>query len=125
MKPPSFLKNKISRLLRTSGIEYEFSLHTLDEYNQPVKAESTVKVLGVYHEKSSEADAVSDTEAASSIRSKVPMILTLLDENSSKIKQNDYLSIDGTEFRVLAIEDVQMYHIAVEIYLREVVHEQE
>lgn len=115
MNAPLFLKNKISRLLKSEGIEYEFTTMGVDGYNQPIELE-TIKVLGVYHEQNSFI-SVSGSDSASIQRKKSPMILTLFDDSVRVLKQGDKIRIDSTLYRISGILDIQNYGVAADISL--------
>ena len=120
MKTPIFLRNKVSRLLKESGLKYTFISEELDEYNQPIKSSNTITITGIYHE-SFVNITVTSADASSIAKRRTPAILTLLDDTSKLIKQGDYITINDVEYRVQGAVDIQQYGVAVDIALEEVV----
>lgn len=120
MKTPIFLRNKVSRLLKESGLKYTFISEELDEYNQPIKSSNTITITGIYHE-SFVNMTVTSADASSIAKRRTPAILTLLDDTSKLIKQGDYITINDVEYRVQGAVDIQQYGVAVDIALEEVV----
>lgn len=122
MKAPTFMKNKISRLLKTSGLEYTFTVAETDEYNQPVRSDKTITITGVYHEPSGGSNlVVLNSDAASVRQNRSPMILTLIDENSSNLKQGDFLLLNNCWYKISGVANIQQYDVAYDISLEEVV----
>lgn len=115
MQTPLFLKNKISRLLRTNGLEYTFTLMDEDEYKQPKEGEA-VTIKGIYHEENSFI-TVAASDSASVQRKKSPMILTLLDEEVKKLKQGDKVLVNSVSYKVSGVLDIQNYGVAADISL--------
>lgn len=115
MQTPLFLKNKVSRLLKTNGLEYQFTLMGEDDYHQPVEG-STITLKGIYHEANSFI-SVASSDAASLQRKKSPMILTLFDDSVKKLKQGDRVSINSTSYKVSGILDIQNYGVVADISL--------
>lgn len=120
MKPPKFELNKISRLIRTSGVEYTFNRAKLNEFREPTTEEvSTTTVKGVFHETTSHISVVSSD--SSSVKSKqVPYILTLYDA-AKGLAQNDYVFINGKKYIVTGLVNIGNWNIVVDISLEAVV----
>ena len=115
MQTPLFLKNKISRLLKTNGMEYTFTLMCEDEYKQPKEGE-VVTIKGIYHEANSFI-TVTASDSASVQRKKSPMILTLFNEEVEKLKQGDKVLINTVTYKVSGVLDIQNYGVAADISL--------
>ena len=115
MQTPLFLKNKISRLLKTNGMEYTFTLMCEDEYKQPKEGE-VVTIKGIYHEANSFI-TVTASDSASVQRKKSPMILTLFNEEVEKLKQGDKVLINSVTYKVSGVLDIQNYGMAADISL--------
>lgn len=116
MKAPLFLENKVKRLLRTSGIQYDFISVGKDAYNQPTESSEVLSVKGVYHEQNSFI-TVSSSEAASVQRKKSPMILTLFTDSVRKLKQGDKVYINERLYKVSGVLDIQNYGVVADISL--------
>ena len=115
MQTPLFLKNKISRLLKTNGMEYTFTLMCEDEYKQPKEGE-VVTIKGIYHEANS-CITVTASDSASVQRKKSPMILTLFNEEVEKLKQGDKVLINSVPYKVSGVLDIQNYDVVADISL--------
>ena len=115
MQTPLFLKDKISRLLKTNGMEYTFTLMCEDEYKQPKEGE-VVTIKGIYHEANSFI-TVTASDSASVQRKKSPMIRTLFNEEVEKLKQGDKVLINSVPYKVSGVLDIQNYGVAADISL--------
>ncbi len=115
MQAPLFLRNKVLRVLKSNGIEYEFISTREDDYHQ-LQDGAKIKILGVYHEVNSFI-TVTASDAASVQRKKSPMILTLLDDSVKKLKQGDKVSINSVDYKVSGILDIQNYGVVADISL--------
>lgn len=115
MRAPLFLKNKVSRLLSSQGKEYQFTHMGEDKYHQPVE-DSIIVIKGFYHENNSFI-TLSSADAASVQRKKSPMILALIDENVSILRQGDTVKINEVTYKVSGIIDIQNYGIVADISL--------
>lgn len=115
MKAPKFERNKIQRLLNTSGVEYTFKRDIVDEFREATGTADSMTLVGVYHETTQHVSVVG-TDAASVQSKQTPYILTLY-EYGKDIKQGDYTFIDGVKYTVTGANDVNKWHIAVDISL--------
>lgn len=114
MRAPLFIRNKLLRALNENGCDYEFTLRTVDEYNQPVDGRK-LTLRGVYHEQNSFI-TVASSDSASVQRKKSPMILCLF-EDASLINQGDKVTIEGVLYRVSGVLNIQDYGIVADISL--------
>lgn len=122
MKAPRFERAKVTRLINTAGQEYGFSRNKLNEYNEATEeAVSIAVVKGVYRNTSSGHISVTRTEAASVRIPKIPMILTLWDDNVKNIQQNDFTTINGRKMYVTGVENIGEWNLFAEISLSEVI----
>ena len=112
---PTFLKNKINRLIKSQGQEFTFQLSTVDEYNQPTLSENTLTFSGVYHEKNSFIP-LATTEAANIQRKKSPMILALM-EDITGLTQDSEITLNEVKYKVTGILDIQNYGVVADISL--------
>lgn len=119
MKPPKFELNKISRLIRTSGVEYTFNRAKLNEFREPTEEVSITTVKGIFHETTSHISVVSSD--SSSVKSKqVPYILALYDA-AKDLAQTDYVFINGKKYIVTGLVNIGNWNIVVDISLEAVV----
>lgn len=112
---PTFLRNKVNRLLKSDGQEFTFQIATVDEYNQPTLSDNYITLIGVYHEKNSFI-TLSTTDAARVERKKSPMILTMM-ENTTGLTQGSVISINDVNYKVAGILDIQNYGVVADISL--------
>lgn len=119
MQAPKFELNKIRRLIRVQGVQYTFYQDELNDFNEPTGGTSAITVQGIFHQTTSHVTVVASN--ASSVQTKPsPYILTLYTE-AEGIRQGDYLTIDGTRYKVNGLTDVNNWHIATDISLEVVV----
>ena len=120
MKTPKFEQNKVSRLIRTAGVEYEFKRDSLNEFKEPTgEAVSVAVVKGVFHQ-FTEHISITGADAASVQSKQVPYILALY-ADAKDIKQGDYTVINGTKYLVNGVNDVMNWNIVIDISLEAVV----
>ena len=115
MSPALFLKNKISRFIKTSGTSFIFTHMVEDNYHQKVEGEK-ISIVGVYHEKSSFI-TLTTSDSGQVQRKKSPMILTLIDESVLKISQGDKVEMNGVTYTVSGVLDIQNFGVAADISL--------
>ena len=115
MQPAKFLEHKIKRQLECNGIEYVFRATVEDKYHQPTDEKLSLIVTGIYHEKNS---YISESGSDGSVTSTkpIPMILCLWSEGS-KIKVGNKVTINGIDYKVTGVANIQNYCIAGDISL--------
>lgn len=116
MKAPKFELNKISRLIRVQGVEYNFQRRKLNEFNEPTEeAVSVAIVKGVFHQTTKYISI--DVADAASVQSKqVPFILALYND-AKDLKQGDFTIINGIKYSVNGLTDIGNWNIAIDISL--------
>lgn len=111
-----YLKNKVQRQINMNGQEFEFNRYEEDEYHQISDVPTTtIKVTGIYH--TSNSFVTNNASDAAVVRTKQqPMILLLFDD-ANKLKQNDKVTINNENFKVVDINNVNEFNVACEISL--------
>lgn len=109
---------KIKRELKRSGIDYEFKRSGLNDFGEPDNKLVTVGIIkGLYHEQSGNIQIT--TGDTTQVRTKkIPMILCLYDDAASLVLQvGDLLEINGRQFKVTGITNIQEWNIISDISL--------
>lgn len=109
---------KIKRELKRSGIDYEFKRSGLNDFGEPDNKLVTVGIIkGLYHEQNSNIQIT--TGDTTQVRTKkIPMILCLYDDTASLVLQvGDLLEINGKQFKVTGITNIQEWNIISDISL--------
>ena len=109
-----FLRAKVKRSVDWYGNLFTFTHIQENKYHQE---ESTVTntIKGVYHEATSYANKTS-TDGSVISKKHSPMILCLFEEGS-KISVGDKAVINGDDYIVTGIENVQQLDVAIQISL--------
>ena len=109
---------KIKRELKRSGIDYEFKRSGLNDFGEPDNELVTIGIIkGLYHEQNSNIQIT--TGDTTQVRTKkIPMILCLYDDAASLVLQvGDLLEINGRQFKVTGITNIQEWNIISDISL--------
>ena len=109
---------KIKRELKRSGIDYEFKRSGLNDFGEPDNELVTIGIIkGLYHEQNSNIQIT--TGDTTQVRTKkIPMILCLYDDAASLVLQvGDLLEINGRQFNVTGITNIQEWNIISDISL--------
>lgn len=116
MQAPKFVKNKLTRLILTSGIPYTFTRYLKDEYQQRTTVvDETIELSGVFHEVHGYIKKTV-SESSITVSSPQPMILANL-ENASLLKLDDVVVISGKTYKVTGVRDVENFGVAGDISL--------
>lgn len=109
---------KVKREIKRSGIDYEFKRSGLNDFGEPDNKLVTVGIIkGLYHEQNSNIQIT--TGDTTQVRTKkIPMILCLYDDTASLVLQvGDLLEINGKQFKVTGITNIQEWNIISDISL--------
>lgn len=114
----SFEAYKIKRELKRSGINYEFSRNTTNEFDEPTGSLNVVgELIGLYHEQNSHIQ-ITTGDATQTRTKKVPMILCLYKDAASLALQiGDIVKINTKTFKVTGITDIQEWNLISDISL--------
>lgn len=96
----NFQINKVKRLIETRGTNLIFKRYNKNEYGEYLKDDAEeIEIKGLYHEESSQITLT--TTEGTVTRSKVqPRVLCMI-EDGKKIKRNDRLFYEGSEYSVV------------------------
>lgn len=112
----SFQRNKVNRLIRQFGANFDVKRKAKNEYGEPIEGgEETFAIVGVFHETSA---FVSKTATdGSTTRSKPqPMILCSL-EDGKKLKRNDEINFKDKIYKVVEIKKPCEYDVCFDVSL--------
>lgn len=120
MKAPDFLLHRLRVQLGMRGIKYTFSRQAADKFGQPLEdIQEHIELKGIYHESNGYIQTTG-SDATITRTKKSPMILCLY-EDGIKIKQGDLIIIEGKQYNVSGILNIQNYSIVSDISLEEVI----
>lgn len=125
MQVETFLKNKINRLIRWNGQELVFTRKTKNQYHELTDDTAfQIKIKGVFHDGGGYGGMLNlelyTREGSREYDKSKPMILCLVDDNSSQIVIDDEITIGTTPYTVVDKVDVKNLGIAYEISLEQV-----
>ena len=109
---------KVKRELKRSGIDYEFKRSGLNDFGEPNNELVTVGTIkGLYHEQNSNIQIT--TGDTTQVRTKkIPMILCLYDDIVSLVlRVGDLLEINGRQFKVTGVTNIQEWNIISDVSL--------
>lgn len=109
---------KIKRELKRNGSEFVFKRKFDNKFGEPSSEERKIGLLkGLYHEQNSNIQIT--TGDTTQVRTKkIPMILCLYDDVTSLALQvGDFLEINGRQFKVTGITNIQEWNIISDISL--------
>ena len=127
MQVETFLKNKINRLIRWNGQELTFTRKEKNQYHEIIDdTEPKITIKGVFHDGGGYGGMLNlelyTREGSREYDKSKPMILCLVDENSSQIIIDDEITIGTTDYTVVDKVDVKNLGIAYEISLEQVLN---
>lgn len=125
MQVETFLKSRISRLIKWNGQEFIFTQKMKNEYHEIVDdTKSTVCIKGVFHDGGGYGGMLNlelyTREGSREYDKSKPMILCLVDVDSSKIVIDNEVTINKTPYKVVDKVDVKNLGIAYEISLEQI-----
>lgn len=108
---------KILREIKRSGSIYKFKRPKKDDRGQEIIGEyENIKCLcGLYHEENGNVQVVSGDSTITRTK-KFPMILCIYEDTDS-LKYGDVVAINGNEFKILGIVNIQEWNIVADISL--------
>lgn len=125
MQVETFLKNKINRLIRWNGQEFTFTRKEKNQYHEIIDdTKFTITIKGVFHDGGGYGGMLNlelyTREGSREYDKSKPMILCLVDENSSQIVIDDKITIGNVDYTVVDKVDLKNLGIAYEISLEQV-----
>ena len=125
MQVETFLRNKINRLIQWNGQEFVFTRKKKNQYHEIVDDTNfEITVKGVFHDGGGYGGMLNlelyTREGSREYDKSKPMILCLVDSNSSQIVIDDEITIGTTPYTVVDKVDVKNLGIAYEVSLEQV-----
>jgi len=112
----TFLKNKIDRQIKINGQEFTFVRYSEDEFHQVSDTETTTITLdGIFHTSNTYVNQ-NTADGAKYFSKPTPMILTLYEQGNA-IKTNDMVTIENNKYKVIRINNINEFNVAVDISL--------
>lgn len=112
----TFLKNKIERQIKINGQEFTFTRFKEDEFHQ-ISDTSLIEIVldGVFHTSNSYVNQLT-SDGSKTFTKPQAMILTLY-EQGNMIKTNDMVIISDNKYKVVRINNINNFDVAVDISL--------
>jgi len=112
----AFEAYKIAREIKRSGGFYTFFRYVLNDFDEPTdETKDVATISGLYHEQNSNIEIT--TGDTTQIRTtKIPMILCLY-EDVSDLQIGDVVTINGKNYKLTGIVNVQEWSIVGDISL--------
>lgn len=125
MQVETFLKSRISRLIKWNGQELVFTRKKKNNHHEIVDdIDLEIHIKGVFHDGGGYGGMLNlelySREGSREYDKSKPMILCLVDDNSSQIIIDDAITIGNTPYTVVDKVDVKNLGIAFEISLEQV-----
>lgn len=114
---------KIKRFVSRYGKPYDVKRPDLNEYKEPTGDYYYLFTLfGVYHEASYKYLNDKISAAGVDVNEIEPMIVCMADENTSDIKVDDLIEVNGKDMIVTKVKDINNSGFAYDISLRWIDH---
>lgn len=109
---------KIKRELVRSGMDFVFTRHSLNEFEEPENELTEIGTLrGIYHEENSNVQ-ITSSDAAQIRTKKIPMVLCLFDDvKNIGLNVGDITTINGNVFEVTGFVNIMEWSIVADISL--------
>lgn len=125
MQVETFLKNKINRLIKWNGQDFVFTRKVKNQYHEIVDdTDFEIHIKGVFHDGGGYGGMLNlelyTREGSREYDKSKPMILCLVDDNSSQIVIDDKITIGNVDYNVVDKVDVKNLGIAYEISLEQI-----
>lgn len=125
MQVETFLKSKINRLIKWNGQDFVFTRKMKNQYHEIVDdTDFEIHIRGVFHDGGGYGGMLNlelyTREGSREYDKSKPMILCLVDNDSSQIVIDDEITIGRTPYTVVDKVDVKNLGIAYEISLEQV-----
>ena len=125
MQVETFLKSKINRLIKWNGQDFVFTRKMKNQYHEIVDdTDFEIHIRGVFHDGGGYGGMLNlelyTREGSREYDKSKPMILCLVDDDSSQIVIDDEVTIGRTPYTVVDKVDVKNLGIAYEISLEQV-----
>lgn len=118
MRTPKFEQAKLKRLLSTYGVKYHFERFERNEFGEiavPHVVFKSMDIVGVYHEQKQSVQVAVSNEVRYRTE-KQPFILAEYDA-ASQLNIDDSLTINGVNYKVIAVRNIGNYNIYGDIVL--------
>lgn len=125
MQVETFLKSRINRLIKWNGQDFVFTRKMKNEYHEIVDDTNfEIHIRGVFHDGGGYGGMLNlelyTREGSREYDKSKPMILCLVDDDSSQIVIDDEITIGRTPYTVVDKVDVKNLGVAYEISLEQV-----
>lgn len=127
MQVETFLKTKIERLIKWNGQEFVFTRKMKNQYHEIVDdTDFELHIRGVFHDGGGYGGMLNlelyTREGSREYDKSKPMILCLVDDNSSQIVIDDEIRIGNVDYTVVDKVDLKNLGIAYEVSLEQVLN---
>ena len=111
-----FELNKVKREIQMHGSLYEFKRNKLDDDLEPTgEVETITQSCGLFH--MSKSYIKENVSEGSRTRTKGQPMLLMLYDDAQEIKNNDFLVINGNQYKVVEKNNIQECGLVVDISL--------
>lgn len=112
------VKPKVQKVIDKFPTQVTILRQNLNEFNEPIGEEVVISVKGFYHESNNQmGNRVSDKGKVKVDKQKFLMVV--YDENTVKIKENDYFVLDNSKFRIIDLGNQNRLNIYFDMLLEE------
>lgn len=115
----AFEVNKLKRLLKSHGNDYNFTIQEVNEFKEKRDSSTVLNIRGIYHEmyyETNSAVAVRNMDGSRIQKVPVPMILTLW-EYTPGLSIDSITSINGKTYKVAGVNNIQEQNAIADIRL--------
>lgn len=111
----NFEKHKLTQFIRTQGRTYTFTGSGKNQFEEPTETSKTVEVPGVYHE--TQGYVTGSATDGANLKTKPDALIMCLVKDSTGLERDMKVTIQGKDYRVVDLRDVNNLGVACDISL--------
>ena len=98
---------KIAKTIKKFGVDVEVFRNDLNEFNEPVSIVKVLEFKGLFSESQHSINS-RNIDSGQVKKDKTYKLITLINDDTKQLKENDVLLIKGTEFNLVNINNANM-----------------
>jgi len=111
----SFERYKLIRFIQSQGKTYTFVAYGKNQFGEPDEVEYSVDIPGVYHE--TQGYVTGSASDGSNVKTKPDSLIMCLSEDSMELSEGMVVTIEGKDYKVIDLRDINNLGVACDISL--------
>ena len=113
------IKPKVKKVINKFPTYVDIYRNIKNEFDEPTGEKTLIcSVKGFYHEGSNQISAII-ADKGEIKRNKQKLLMVICDEETIKIKENDYFELDGVKYSICDLGNQNMLNIYFDMLLKE------